>query len=246
MTVDTDDQLEGLRRVGVVAATALTEVCAAAGVGVTTRDLDDIGSSIFRMYGARSEPRVFKSFPGTLCISVNEEAVHGVPALRPIMPGDVIKIDVTPILDGFVADTARTIVIGDDATSHRLVASAERALDAGIAAARPRRRTRDIGRAIDRIARQSGFKVLREVGGHGLGHGMHEAPHVPNWDDPRGRDVLHEGLVLAVEPIISVSDEWLTEGDDGWLLKTIGGSFAAHVEHTIVVGDGDPIVLTAA
>jgi methionyl aminopeptidase len=162
------------------------------------------------------------------------------------MPGDVVKIDVTPILDGFVADTAATVVVGDDRNKSCLAACVDRALDAGVAAARVRARTRDIGRAIARVVQGQGFRVLREVGGHGVGRTMHEPPHVPNWDDPRGGDVLDEGLVLAIEPIISVGDDWLLEADDGWTLKTVSGSLAAHAEHTVVVTAGGPLVLTAS
>lgn len=244
MTVDSADELEGLRRAGAVAAETLREVAEAVRPGITTRELDDIGRDIFRKHGARSAPRVFRDFPGTLCISLNDEAVHGVPSLRPIFPGDLVKIDVTPILDGYVADCATTVVVGG--TNHRLADCATRALRDGIAAARANARTRDIGRAIERVVKRDGFKVLPEVGGHGVGHTMHEAPHVPNWDDPRATDALHDGLVLAIEPIIAVSDAWLVEDDDGWTLRTAHGSLAAHVEHTVVVTDGEPIVLTAA
>ena len=214
-------------------------------VGVTTRELDDVGTEVFRSYGAKSAPRVFKSFPATLCISVNDEAVHGVPALRPIVPGDVVKIDATPLLDGFVADAAITVVVGGNALGERLAESAEVALGDGAAVARPGNRTRDIGRAIARVVKRSGFMVLREVGGHGVGRTMHEPPRVPNWDDPRGREVLHEGLVLAIEPIVAAADEWLVEAADGWALKTAGGSIAAHAEHTVVVAREGPLVLTA-
>jgi methionyl aminopeptidase len=243
LTIDSSDELEGLRRAGAVAAEALREVAAAVRPGITTRELDDIGRDVFRRSGARSAPIVFRNFPGTLCISVNDEAVHGVPGLRPVFPGDLVKIDATPLLDGFVADAAITVVVG---TNHPLADCAARALHAGIDAARTGKTTRDIGRAIEGVVKRSGYKVLPEVGGHGVGHTMHEAPHVPNWDDPRARDVLHEGLVLAIEPIIAADDAWLVEDADGWTLRTYGGSLAAHAEHTVVVTDGEPIVLTAA
>ncbi len=245
MTIDSEDQLEGLRRAGALAALTLRTVREVTTVGITTRELDDIGRSIFRSRGAQSAPRVFKAFPGTLCISVNDEAVHGVPAHRPLLPGDVVKIDATPLLDGYVADAAITVVVEGDRTARRLADCAERALAVGIAAARVGHRTRDIGRAIEREVKHAGFKVLREVGGHGVGRAMHEAPHVPNWSDARACDALHEGLVLAIEPIISVADQWLIESADHWTLKTAGGSVAAHAEHTVVVTDHEPLVLTA-
>ncbi len=247
MTIDSDGELEALKRAGRIAAEALKKVGRCVRVGITTRELDDIGREIFRRHGARSAPKVFRHFPGTLCISVNDEAVHGVPALRPLLFGDVVKIDVTPLVDGYVADTAATFVVGGgEATNHRLASTASSALTAGIAAAQSGRRTRDIGRAIEREVKRGGFRILKEVGGHGVGHTMHEAPHVPNHDDPRATDTLHEGLVIAIEPIIAVSDEWLYTAADGWALKTQGGSVAAHAEHTVVVTGGEPIVLTAA
>lgn len=246
MTVSSDDELAALRRVGRVAAEAIAAARRYVRPGVTTRELDDVAKAVFDACGARSAPKVFYGFPGTLCISVNDEAVHGIPGLRAIRSGDVVKLDATPVLDGYVADSAVTVVVDGGDTAIRLRDAAERALDKAIRKATAGRKAREIGRVVEREVRSRGFRVLREVGGHGLGRHIHEDPHMPNWDDPRSRDVLHEGLVIAIEPIISVGSERLITESDGWTLRTADGSLAAHAEHTVVVTRGAPVVLTAA
>jgi methionyl aminopeptidase len=246
LTVSSDEELAALRRAGRVAAEAIAATRSLVRPGVTTRELDDVARAVFDEYGARSAPNFFYGFPGTLCISVNDEAVHGIPVDRAIRSGDVVKLDATPVLDGYVADTAVTVVVEGDDTAQRLRDAAERALERAIRRTRAGRKARDVGRVVEREVRSRGFRVLREVGGHGLGRHIHEEPHMPNWDDPRSRDVLHEGLVIAIEPIIATGSERLITDADGWTLRTSDGSLAAHAEHTVVVTRGAPFVLTAA
>jgi methionyl aminopeptidase len=248
VTVDTGDDVAGLSRAGAAAAETLSFVSELVRPGVTTLELDAAAREVFLKHGARSAPNELYGFPGTLCISVNDEAVHGIPSKRPIMRGDVVKLDATPMLDGFVVDAAVTVVVGEasDRNSIALKVCAERALAKAIKTAAAGRTTRDVGRAVTREVASRGFRVLREVGGHGVGRRIHEEPHIPNWDDPSARSVLHEGLVVAIEPIISVGAERLVADRDGWTLRTSDGSLAAHVEHTVVVTSGAPLVLTAA
>ena len=248
MTIDSADDLDGLRRAGRVAAEVLAALAVAVRPGVTTRELDDIAREIFRRHGAHSAPNVFYGFPGTLCISVNDEAVHGVPGLRPLHSGDLVKLDATPLVEGFVVDAAVTVVAGrtSDPTGIAMKTCAERALAKATRSATAGRTTRDIGRVVQREVQTRGFSVLREVAGHGVGRTIHEGPHVPNWVDPSARSVLHEGLVIAIEPIISAGSKRLVTDHDGWTLRTSDGSLAAHAEHTVVITADGPLILTAA
>lgn len=247
MTVESEEDLIGLRRVGAVVAETIRVVTDAVRAGMTTRDLDAIGRDVLEVCGARSAPKVVYGFPGYLCLSVNDEAVHGIPGLRPLLPGDLLKVDVTAELDGYVADAAVTIALpGAAAVRRRLRDCASDALSAALEVARAGAGTRQVGRAVESVVRRSGFAVLREVGGHGVGRTIHEPPHVPNWNDPLARDRLHEGLVIAVEPIIAAGSGRLVADEDGWTLRTADGSPAAHAEHTIVVTKDSPLVLTAA
>lgn len=256
MTIDSDDDLRGMRRAARVVAEALAAARDEARPGITTAMLDDVVAEVFDRHGARSAPNLLYAFPGHACICVNDEAVHGIPGRRPIRTGDLVKIDVTAELDGYIADAAISVPMPNaNATLRRLAACAADALDAALAAATAGTSLRDVGRATETVTSRHGFTVLREVGGHGVGRAIHEKPSVPNWDDPSARGVLHEGLVIAVEPIIAAgrgvrgsppTRTTLIEDRDGWTLRTSDGSPSAHAEHTIVVTSGPPIVLTAA
>lgn len=248
MTLGSSDDLAALRRAGAVAAEAVSVVRELVRGGITTAELDDAAREVFAKYGAQSAPTALYGFPGTLCISVNDEAVHGIPGPRRLQAGDLVKLDATPLLDGFIADTAISVVVGDEPAraADALKLCAERALQKAMSMVTAGRAARDVGRAVARETHGRGFRVLREVGGHGVGRAIHEEPHIPNWDDPSSQAVLHEGLVVAIEPIIAASTERLITSRDGWTLRTSDGSLAAHAEHTFVVTTGTPIVLTAA
>ena len=177
----------------------------------------------------------------------NDEAVHGIPGRTPIRAGDLVTIDVTAELDGYIADAAITIPMAKaSGTKRRLATAATDALERALVTATAGATLRDLGRAVENETRRHGFTVLREVGGHGVGRAIHEKPSVPNWDDPSARGVLHEGLVIAVEPIIAAGGRTLIEDADGWTLRTSDGSPSAHAEHTVVITNGAPLVLTAA
>jgi methionyl aminopeptidase len=247
MSVDTPEELEGLRRAGALAAAVLRTVCEAAAPGVSTGELDALAAEQMRAAGARSAPIVTYDFPGAICISVGDEVVHGIPGPRRLQAGDLVKLDVSLELDGYFADTATTVSVGEARPGdERLVSAARAALKRGIATATAGATVADIGASVERIAEARGFSVLRELTGHGIGRALHEPPTVPNFDNPAMSDRLHEGLVLTVEPMLAGGTRKVLGTGDGWTMVTADGSHAAHEEHTIVVTAGEPIVLTAA
>ena len=246
MTIDSDKDLQGLRRVGRVVALAREEMRRAVEPGMSTRELDWIGAGVFERYGARSAPNLVYGFPATNCISLNDEAVHGIPSPgRAIRPGDLVKIDVTAELDGYMADSAVTVALpGGDEVNERLVRCAESAYGRAAAVARAGRPVNKIGRAIETAAKGEGFSVLRELNSHGIGRSIHEEPSYPQYYDRRFIAPLTKGLVITIEPILSAGSGWVREGGDGFTLSTEDGSPSAHHEHTIVVTRGAPIILT--
>jgi methionyl aminopeptidase len=247
MTVDNDEDLAGLERAGRVVAEARDAMVAAVAPGVTTGELDAIGREIFWRHGARSAPQTTYDFPGSTCISVNDEAAHGIPSiLRVLRAGDLVNLDVSAELDGYWADTGISTPVGEvTVLASKLLEATEQAQREAMGAARAGRPLRDVGRAVERRARRSGFSVVANLYGHGIGRALHEAPSVPSFDDGQ-RLLLWEGLVLAVEPFLSTGADRVVESADGWTLRTADGSLVAQYEHTMVVTAGEPIVLTAA
>lgn len=246
MTIASRGDLAGMRAVGRLVGETLALLTVAARPGVSTGELDELGFRFLRRHGARSAPRLWYGFPGCTCISVNDEIVHGVPGPRRLQPGDVVKIDVTAELDGFVADAARTVVLpGAPSVAYRLASGVHHAFAAALGVARSGRSVRRLGRAVEREADRLGLSVVRELGGHGTGRRIHEPPAVANFDDPDGEAVLEEGLVLAVEPLLAERPARVVAGDDGWTLRTHNGALAAHWEETIVVYSDRPVVLTS-
>jgi methionyl aminopeptidase len=248
MSIESEEDLVGLRAAGRVVAEALAAMRGAVRPGVTTRELDDIGAKVFERHGARSAPQLAYEFPGVNCISVNEEAVHGVPSARALVEGDLVKLDVTAELDGYMADAAVTVAVGSVSEGAvKLVDVAERALTRAIGVARAGVRLNEIGRAIQSEVEEAGFCVLPQLGGHGIGRAIHEPPSVPNHYVASDPIVLTEGLVITIEPIISATTSRSTgPGRDGWTISTADRGLSAHVEHTIVITGDDAVVLTAA
>ncbi|MFI5371122.1 MAG: type I methionyl aminopeptidase [Candidatus Eisenbacteria bacterium] len=247
MSIGDEHDLAGLLAAGRVVRVALEAMRAGVRAGVTTAELDRIAAQVFERHGARSAPMLVYGFPGVTCISVNEEIVHGIPSSRRLVDGDLVKLDVTAEKDGYMADAALTVGVGSVAPEvSALVASAERSLVAGLAAARVGRRVRDIGRAVETVVRGDGFRVVKPLTGHGIGRTIHEHPLVPNYDDPADDTRLTRGLVITIEPIIAMGAGQMMETGDGWTLVSADGAVAAHVEHTIVVGEREPLILTAA
>lgn len=247
MSIDNDDQLQAMRRVGRVVRLALERMRKAVRPGVTTGELDEVGGRVLREHGARSAPKMVYGFPRDICISVNDEAVHGIPGDREVRAGDLVKLDVTAELNGYMADAAVTVPVAPVAgEAQRLADAARDAFRAAMAVARVGHRVNDVGRTVEESVRASGFSVLRGLNGHGIGRTIHEPPQVPNHFDPRADQRLTDGLVITVEPIIAQKSRRAVEDDDGWTIRTAGGDLSAHYEHTLVITRGRPILLTAA
>jgi methionyl aminopeptidase len=180
-------------------------------------------------------------------ISVNDEIVHGIPGRRRLERGDLVKIDVTAEKNGYIADAARSVVVeSEGGTAQRLADCALAAFSAALKVARSGNRVSEIGRAVSREVHRRGFTVVRDLTGHGVGRTIHEEPAVPNRYNPRQRDILTEGLVLTIEPMVSAGSAQPVQDPNGWTLRTIDGSLAAHYEHTLVITREEPIILTAA
>lgn len=247
MSIRSQAEFDKLRIIGKIVRRALDTTAAAVRPGITTGELSEIGATVLAQNGAESAPPKVYNFPGALCISVNDQAIHGIPGERVIQSGDLVKLDLVAEKDGFYADAAITIRAGEvSATADALARCAERAFHVALRSARAGNRVHEIGRAVDRETRRSGFRVLRELCGHGVGRTIHEPPSVPNYHEPRLRSRLTEGLVITIEPIISAGNGQGALQPDGWTIRTTDGSLSAHYEHTVVVTKGQPILLTAA
>ena len=246
MSINEPEELEALRAAGAVVRRVLEAMKREVRPGITTAELDAIGAGVMEENGARSAPATVYQFPGSNCISLNDEAVHGVPGNRALCAGDLLKLDVTIEKNGFMADAAETVAVGEvTPEARRLMACARRAFEKAMLVARAGFRVSEIGRAVEREVRRDGFSVIRELGGHGIGRTIHEQPRIPNYPDPEARQILTEGLVIAVEPIIAAGSGRAILAEDGWTMKTADRRPAAHYEHTIVVTKGAPILLTA-
>lgn len=246
MSIETAEELERLMAAGRVVAKAIRAMRACARPGVSTGELDAVGARVFAQAGARSGPQLDYGFPGVNCISVNDEAVHGIPGKRRLHKGDLLKLDVTAELEGFYADACVSVPIGDASRStHRLAGASRAALNRALATARAGVPINHIGRTVELAVIAQGYSVCTDLTGHGIGRRIHEQPKVPNYDAPGFDQPLTEGLVITIEPIIAAGSGAVREAGDGWTINTRDGSYAAHSEHTIVVTAGAPLVLTA-
>jgi methionyl aminopeptidase len=249
--IRTPAEVEEMRPAGAFVASVVAATSAAAAVGVNLLALDKIAGDMIRRAGATSSyvdyhPSFGASpFGKYICLSVNDAALHGLPFDYRLRDGDVLSLDFAASLNGWVADSARTVIVGksrpDDVT---LVDVTRRALEAGIAQARPGNRMGDISAAIGAVAHSAGLSVNLEFGGHGVGREMHGDPHVPNDGRPKRGLPLRAGLVFAIEPWFMLGTDRIYTDRDGWTLRSADGSRAAHFEHTVAVTDGDPLVLT--
>jgi methionyl aminopeptidase len=248
MTIQSTEEFDGMRRVGRLVAATLGAMRAEVRPGVTTADLNAIAERFARAAGARSAPQLTYGFPGFTCISVNEQVVHGIPGARRLAEGDLVTLDVTLELDGFLADTAVTVPVGRvSLEAQRVMRASRTAFQRGYEAAVAGTTLREVGAVVDRAARAAGATVFRELAGHGIGRALHEEPTVPNWADPEATMPLHEGLVIALEPMVAARPARVVEERDGWTLRTHNRALSAHHEHTLMIRAGQPpVVLTAA
>lgn len=247
MSIKSDKELAHLKIIGCVVRKALDRMAAAVRPGITTGELNEIGARVLAAEGARSAPPMVYGYPADVCISVNDEAIHGIPGSRVLEDGDLVKLDLVAEKNGYFADAAVTVAVGSaPPAANALIRAAESSFRAGAKAARAGARIYEIGRAVEREVKSRGFSVLRELCGHGVGRTIHEEPSVPNYHDARLRTRLTEGLVITIEPIISAGNGKCSLEPDNWTITTSDHSLAAHHEHTIVITRGAPILLTAA
>lgn len=248
MSIESEIDLAGLQEIGRICALALKEMKAHLVPGITTGELDAIAAEYLAKHGAHSAPRLVYQFPGDTCISINDEAAHGIPGPRTVKPGDLVNLDVSAELNGYYADTAATYAVPPATNqSQRLLHCAQKALEEAIVVARAGTPLRQIGRVIENRAYRCGFTTIRELGGHGVGRGLHESPHnVPTYDTHLPGPRLTEGLVITIEPFLTTGARRVVEDPNGWTLRTPDGSLSAQFEHSIVISRGKPLILTTA
>lgn len=246
MSIETEDDLWGLRKIGQIVALTLQTMRKQVRPNMTTRQLDTIGWNVLKRHNARPAPFITYNFPGVACISINDEAAHGIPRQRRIRPGDVVKIDVSAELDGYFADAAITVLVPPVSPIHQqLCDCAQAALAAALATARANMPINQIGLATEQAVRQWGFRVIRDLPGHGVGRALHEEPSVPFVYSRQLHTRLTDGLVITIEPHIAVGSDQIVADADGWTLRTQDGSFAAAYEHTVIITRARPILVTA-
>ena len=228
-----------------VAAKVLDEVAAFIQPGVTTRRVDEFAAKCIKQHGARSAFLGYRKYPCHTCISVNDEVVHGLAGDRELHFGDIVSMDVGVFYRGYVGDTARTVAVGGcSVAAQRLMDVTEQALSEGIAAAVPSNRVTDISRAIQSYVEGNGYSVVREFVGHGVGRSMHEEPQVPNFVDPKSNQKLRPGMTIAIEPMVTAGQPGVKILKDGWTVITQDGSLSAHFEHTVLITETEPEILT--
>ena len=246
MTIETEDDVVALKRIGKIVSSVLHEMLDSAEPGMTTRELDALGAQLLARHGARSAPQLTYNFPGATCISINEEAAHGIPGDRVIRPGDVLNVDVSAELDCYFADTGGTRVVPPtNPLKTRLCHATRTALAQAMKHARAGRPINGIGAAIERTANTYGFKIIENLGSHGVGRALHEEPeHIAGYFDRTDTRVLKEGMVITIEPFLSTKSRLVTETSDGWTLVGARGNLSAQYEHTMIITKGEPIVVT--
>ena len=243
--IKSDEEIAVMRQSGKIVATVLGILIKQVKPGVKTAELNDIAAREVAKLGARPSFKGYHGFPANLCVSINDEIVHGIPGERVLREGDIVSLDFGAVFDGFQGDAAVTVGVGEvDTKAKQLLEATEGSLQAGIAAACPGATVGDVAAAIQNYAESRGYSVVREYTGHGIGREMHEEPQIPNFGLPGTGQVLKKGMTLALEPMLNAGD-WRTRvSDDHWTVLTADGSLSAHFENTIVITDTEPEVLT--
>jgi methionyl aminopeptidase len=243
------EELERMRIAGRITAGTLERVVSAVRPGATTADLDAVAEAYIRSQGATPSFKGYRGFPGSICASINNEIVHGIPSKkRRLARGDLLSLDFGAIWEGFHGDSAVTVIVGGEPPSpeaDKLVRVTEEALEAGISQIRPGARLSDISHAVQQVAEGAGFSVVREYVGHGVGRNLHEDPQIPNYGQPGRGPELRPGLVVAIEPMVNLGGWETVLLQDGWTVVTADGSLSAHFEHTIAVTDDGHEILTS-
>ena len=241
------DEIARMRRAGRVVARTIERLLDAVHPGISTLALDVLAEEAIRAEGATPSFKGYRGFPASICTSVHEQVVHGIPGRTLLQEGDILSLDVGAVWDGYHGDSAVSVFVGDASSdqAEKLVRVTEESLEAGISELQPGRRLSDVGHAVQQVVEGAGFSVVREYVGHGIGRALHEDPQIPNYGEPGRGIVVKPGLVVAVEPMVNMGD-WPTRVlRDGWTVVTAEGSPSAHFEHTIAVTDEGPEVLTA-
>ena len=243
--IKSEREIAVMRQAGKIAATVLEVLIRQVRPGTKTRELDVIAAGELEKLGAKPSFKGYRGFPANLCVSINDEIVHGIPGERVLNEGDIVSLDLGAIYMGFHGDVAVTVGVGEVGSEARgLMETTDGALKAGIAAAYPEARLGDISVAIQNYAEARGYSAVREYTGHGIGREMHEEPQIPNFGQAGTGPVLKKGMTLAFEPMVNAGG-WLTQiGDDHWTVFTADGSLSAHFEHVIAITDAEPEVLT--
>ncbi|HEX7861497.1 MAG TPA: type I methionyl aminopeptidase [Verrucomicrobiae bacterium] len=237
--------VEAMRVSGAVAAEVLNLVGSWIRPGVTTKEIDTYAANLIKERGAKSAFLGYRKYPGHVCISVNDQVVHGLPNDRRVNFGDIISLDVGVIYRGYIGDTAKTVAVGGcDLLAQKLMDVTERALYEGIAQAHAGNRVVDISRAIQKYVESNGFSVVREFVGHGVGRSMHEEPQVPNFVDGKSSPKLRAGMTIAIEPMVNAGKPAVEILNDGWTVVTRDGLPSAHFEHTVLITEKEPEILT--
>ena len=240
-------ELEAMRTSCRMTAEVLNQVAAAVQPGITTGELDALTRRLIEGMKAKPSFLGYNGYPGAICISINDEVIHGIPGRRVVLPGDVVSLDVGVYYKGFHGDSATTVMVGvTDPDVIRLVETSKRALEAAIAAAKPGGHLSDVSHAVESIARASGCEVVREFVGHGVGRHLHEDPQVPNYGAPGRGPILKPGMTLAIEPMVNLGRPEVVVLDDKWTVVTRDGKPSAHFEHTVAVLEEGVEVLTLA
>lgn len=243
--IKSEREIAIMRQAGRIVATVLEILKKELRVGMTTKELDDITDRELVKMGAKPSFKGYRGFPANLCVSINDEIVHGIPGGRIINDGDLVSLDLGAIYDGFHGDAAVSVIVGNGSHQARMLMEvAEDALKEGITAACPGARLGDVSAAIQQYAESRGYSVVREYTGHGIGRQMHEKPQIPNFGRPGEGSELKKGMTLALEPMVNIGDWRTRSGNDGWLVLTKDGNLSAHFEHTIAITDSKPEVLT--
>ncbi|MGA2554759.1 MAG: type I methionyl aminopeptidase [Verrucomicrobiota bacterium] len=239
-------ELELMRPAGMVAGTVLDEVASFIQPGVSTREVDDFAASRIKFHGAKSAFFGYRKYPCQICISVNEQVVHGLAGPRRLEFGDIVSLDVGVLYRGFIGDTARTVAVGGcDVAAQRLMDVTEQALHLGIAQAAPGNHVVDISRTIQEFVQSNGCSVVREFVGHGVGRSMHEEPQVPNFvEKNKPSPKLRPGMTIAIEPMVNAGRPDVIVLNDGWTVVTKDGQLSAHFEHTVLITEAEPEILT--
>lgn len=244
--VKTDSEIAAMRRSGQIVAKVLETLAAAVKPGLTTAELSDLAAAETKRLGGTTPTLGYEGFPAPICISFNDEVVHGIPGPKKLKTGDVVKFDHCVGFDGMITDAAITVVVGGADTSDikRLLQATQEALQAGISVVKAGTQVSEISRAVESRLRQAGLGVVEQLCGHGVGHSIHEDPEVPNFDTGHPGATLKSGMTIAIEPMATLGAKRVKLAADGWTFQTVDGSLAAQFEHTILVTDNGAEILT--